>query len=55
LSVDDTLLERLAQDLQDMAAELGPCIQQAHAVVGPRPLPGSGTWPPPISLMFEIV
>jgi hypothetical protein len=35
---DDTLLERLPQDLQDMAAALGPCIQAAHAVVGQRHL-----------------
>jgi hypothetical protein len=26
LLVEDTLLERLAQDLEDMAAELGPFI-----------------------------
>jgi hypothetical protein len=32
----DTLLERLAPDLQDMAAALGPCIQEAHAMVGQR-------------------
>jgi hypothetical protein len=31
---DETLLERLAQDLEDMAAELGPCIQEEHAMVG---------------------
>jgi len=31
----DTLLERLAQDLKDMAAALGQLIQEAHAVVGP--------------------
>ena len=36
LYVYDTLLERLAQDLQDMAAELGPFIQEKHAVVGQR-------------------
>jgi hypothetical protein len=34
----ETLLERLAQDLEDMAAELGPCIQEEHAVVGQRHL-----------------
>jgi hypothetical protein len=34
LSVEDTLLERLAQDLEDMAAARGPFIQ--HAVVGQR-------------------
>jgi hypothetical protein len=38
--VYQTLLERLAQDLQDMAAALGPCIQEAHAVVGQRHLAG---------------
>ena len=32
----DTLLERLPQDLEDMAAALGPCIQEAHAMVGQR-------------------
>jgi hypothetical protein len=36
LYVYDTLLEWLAQDLKDMAAELGPCIQEAHAVMGQR-------------------
>jgi hypothetical protein len=34
----DAILERLAQDLEDLAAALGPCIQAAYAVVGPRPL-----------------
>jgi hypothetical protein len=34
----NSLLERLAQHLQDMAAALGPCIQAAHAVVGQRHL-----------------
>jgi hypothetical protein len=38
LSVYDTLLERLPQDLQDMATELGEFIQEEHAMVGPRPL-----------------
>ena len=28
--------ERLAHDLKDMAAELGPCIQEEHAMVGQR-------------------
>jgi hypothetical protein len=36
LYVYETILERLAQDLQDMAAELGPCIQEEHAIVGQR-------------------
>ena len=30
----ETLLERLAQDLEDMAAELGQFIQEEHAMVG---------------------
>jgi hypothetical protein len=30
----DTIRERLAQDLEDMAAELGEFIQKEHAVVG---------------------
>jgi hypothetical protein len=34
----DTLLERLAPDLQDMAAALGPCIQEERAMVGQRHL-----------------
>jgi hypothetical protein len=34
----NTLLERLAQDLKDMGAELGPCIQEQHAMVGQRHL-----------------
>jgi hypothetical protein len=38
LYVYDTTLERLAPDLQDMAAELGPCIQEEHAMVGQRHL-----------------
>jgi hypothetical protein len=32
--------QRLAQDLQDMAAELGPFIQEEHAIVGQRDLAG---------------
>jgi hypothetical protein len=32
----ETILEWLAQDLKDMAAKLGPCIQEEHAMVGPR-------------------
>jgi hypothetical protein len=36
LSVYDTLLERLAQDLEDMAAALGQLIQEGDAVVGQR-------------------
>ena len=30
------VLERLPQDLQDMAAELGQFIQEEHAIVGQR-------------------
>jgi hypothetical protein len=30
----ETILEWLAQDLKDMAAKLGPCIQEEHALVG---------------------
>jgi hypothetical protein len=33
LSACDAILERLAQDLQDMAAELGQFIQEEHAMV----------------------
>jgi hypothetical protein len=40
LYIYDTLLERLAQDLQNMAAELGPFIQEEHAMVGQRHLAG---------------
>ena len=36
LYVYGTLLERLAQDLEDLAAALGPFIQEAHAMVGQR-------------------
>jgi hypothetical protein len=36
LYVYDTLLEQLAQGLQDMVAALGPCILQEHAVVRQR-------------------
>ena len=33
LYVYETLLERLAQDPQDMAAARRPCIQEEHAMV----------------------
>jgi hypothetical protein len=36
LYVYETIIERLAQDLEDMAAALGEFIQEAHAVVGQR-------------------
>src|SRR5215218_7225411 len=38
LSVENTLLERLPQDLEDMAAALGQFIQEEHAVVDQRDL-----------------
>jgi hypothetical protein len=38
LSVDDTLLERLPPDFQNMAAKLGYLIQKQHAIVGQRHL-----------------
>jgi hypothetical protein len=38
LFCSDVVLERLPQDLQDMAAALGPCIQEAHPVVRERHL-----------------
>jgi hypothetical protein len=34
----DTILERLAQNLEDMAAKLGQFIQEEHAIVGQRHL-----------------
>jgi hypothetical protein len=36
LSVEDTLLQGLAQDFENMAAELGPFIQEEHAIMGQR-------------------
>ena len=42
LYADDAVRERLPQDLEDMAAALGPCIQEAHAVVRPRHLARHG-------------
>jgi hypothetical protein len=38
LWLEKTILERLPQDLQDVAAALGPFIQAAHPVVRERPL-----------------
>jgi hypothetical protein len=38
----EVLLERLAQDLEDLAAELGEFIQQEHPVVRPLYLGGHG-------------
>jgi hypothetical protein len=45
LSVEDTRLDRLAQDLQDMAAALRPCIQAGYAVGRPRHLARHGDVP----------
>jgi hypothetical protein len=36
----EAILQRLAQDLQGMAAALGPFIQEEHAVMGQRHLAG---------------
>jgi len=38
LHSSNTLLERLAQNLEDMAPELGPFIQEEHTLVGQRHL-----------------
>jgi hypothetical protein len=32
----ETILKRLPQDLEDMAAELGQFVQEEHAIVGQR-------------------
>jgi hypothetical protein len=40
LYVYDTVLERLAQDLEHMTATLGPFIQEEDAVVGQRHVAG---------------
>jgi hypothetical protein len=45
LYVYDTLLERVPQDLEDMAAALGPCIQAAHALVRSRHLAAANQAP----------
>jgi hypothetical protein len=55
LYVENTLLKRLPQDLKDMAAELGPCIHEEHAMVGPRHVTLHRHVPPPISPAFEMV
>jgi hypothetical protein len=55
LSVDDSPRERWPPALQDVAAALGPCIQEAHAVGGQRHVARHGTWPPPISPASEMV
>jgi hypothetical protein len=51
----ETLLERLPQDLQDMAAELGQFIQEERAMVGQRHLARHRHVPPPISPASERV
>jgi hypothetical protein len=40
LSAYDALFERLASDLDPMAAKLGEFVEEQDAVVGPRPLAG---------------
>ena len=45
LYVYETLLQRLAPDLEDMAPELWPCIQEEHAVVRQRHLARPGEVP----------
>jgi len=42
-------LERLAQGLEDMAAEFGQVIQEKHAMLCQRHFPRVGTYRPPIS------
>jgi hypothetical protein len=51
----DTLLERLPQDLEDMASALGPFIQEEHPMVRPRHVARHRHLPPPISPASEIV
>jgi hypothetical protein len=50
----ETLLEGLAQDLQDMAAELRQLIQQEHTVAPATRRPAAAP-APPISLTSEMV
>jgi hypothetical protein len=54
LYVYETLLQRLAQDLQDMAAALGPFIPAEHAMVGPRHVARPRHVAPPISPASEM-
>jgi hypothetical protein len=51
----DTLLEGLAQHLQDVAPELRPFVQEKHPVVRQRHLAGHRHLAPPISPTAEIV
>lgn len=44
----DTLLKGLTQDFAHIAATLGRCIQEAHAVVREGHFAGVSIWPPPI-------
>jgi hypothetical protein len=55
LYVEDTILERLAQDLQDMAAARRPCIQQQNAAVRQRHVARQRHLAPPIRPTSEIV
>jgi hypothetical protein len=55
LSSYDTLLEGLAQDLEHMAAELGPFIQEESTMVRERHLPRHRHMPPPINPTSEMV
>jgi hypothetical protein len=45
LYVSDTLLQRLAQDIEEMAAALRQFVQAGHAVVRQRPLARRGEVP----------
>jgi hypothetical protein len=52
----DTLLKRLAQDLQEVAPALRPFIQQEHSMVRQTtPPPASAPAPPPIKPTSEMV
>jgi hypothetical protein len=51
----DTLLERLAQYLQDVETELRQLVQEQHTVVHQRHLTRHGHLPPPISPTSEMV
>jgi hypothetical protein len=55
LYVYETLLERLTQDLQDMATELGQFIQEEHAIVGQRHFTRHRHVAPPIRPTSEKV
>ena len=55
LYVYDTLLERLAQDLEDMAAEHGQFIQEQHAMVSQRHVARHRHVAPAISPTSEMV